>query len=143
MLQLDKLISFLNIEQIPCNKVFVLPLKTEEISIFQKYIIESKYDFLGKKLIKLDKELLEKVKLEGNFEIMKSKEYPNSFLTSILKCVDEEFRYIAKSQIKDIIKEIRYKLMIDLVEKDYYHIYGYHKNRKMSRNKLEKCFMDE
>lgn len=143
MLPLDKLISFLNIEQTPCNKVFVLPTKTDDVSIFQKYIIESKFDFIGKKLIKLDEELLNKVKLFGNFDIMKSKEFPNSFLTSILKCIDEEFRYIAKSQIKDIIKEIRYKLMIDLVEKDYYHIFGYHKNRKMSRNRLEKCFMDE
>ena len=129
MVSIEQLITALNVEQVPCSKVF--PFVEEEIekpiSIFDKYIVSNKYDFVNTQMEKFQ-----------DYWVLKKQHKTDTFLYSVLLAIDEDFRYIL--EVRQALKKIKYQMWLDLDEKNKYKELGYNFNRKMNRNILREHF---
>lgn len=66
----------------------------------------------------------------------------NTFIYSILCIMDSTFEYMTNKIKVDIINAIKKKICYDLVERKYYHRFGYARKRKFKKEKLQKYLLD-
>lgn len=137
MISVNNLSNYLSKDQnsIEENKIFNIEIsQSNKDSIFNKYLIENKYDFLNKKIFSIPNKY-DKF-FNNNFSLLKDNDKSNTFIKSILYTIFPNFRHFDKKSKDKFSKDLFNQMANDLEEKKLYNFFNYNKNHKFNRSSL-------
>ena len=144
MLSVESLQKYLsnndNNDEIDSSITFILPesINNDNRHIYDKYVLESKFSLLDKKIEKLSSEYLNFLNIDDDLIILKDNDTYNTFILSILNIIFPDFRYFDKKSKIKFIKDLLNQMAYDLQEKNLYSYFNYNKNHSFSRTEFAK-----
>ena len=137
MISVENLSNYLSKEQIEIDNenIFSIELnfKTKE-SIFNKYLIENKFDFLNKNIFNIPNKYNKY--FNNNFYLLKDNDTSNTFIKSILYIIFPNYRHFNKKSKDKFTRDLFNQMANDLEEKKLYNFFNYNKNHKFNRSSL-------
>ena len=137
MISIDNLSNYLSKEQneIEEDNIFNIELNSSnKESIFNKYLMENRYDFLNKKIYSIPDKYNKY--LNNNFSLLKDNDKYNTFVKSILYIIFPNCRHFNKKSKDKFVKDLFNQMANDLEEKKLYNFFNYNKNHKFNRSSL-------
>ena len=144
MISVEKLSNYLSVndDEIEEIKPFSIPqLEKEERHIYDKYVLENKFEFLNKEIHSIPSWVNTFFGHKNYFMLMDSLK-ENTFCSAVLNCIMPDFRHLDKQSRRSFMKDLFKQMCYDLGEKKLYQEYGYNKNHKFSNQDLTKSLQN-